>query len=211
MTRVAPPRHLQAHSRSLKTAPRHLHRRSRLTSISVSSAPTPEEVSADALVSALDLAALETAGLPLPPTDQEKYEYLKSKKRWVMLVQLVAYAFVMYSTVRFVLHVEYTEWFYIPIAISCAWAVMSFATTTQGRRDTQPSHDLKVELYAPAKYPSVDVYLPSCGEPLEVIHNAYRYIARLRWPGELQVHVLDDAASADVEKLALHYGFIYHV
>jgi cellulose synthase (UDP-forming) len=148
--------------------------------------------------------------LPVPPTDQEKYEYLTSKKRWVMVVQLVACAFVTFSTVRFIRHVDYTEWFCVPVVISGAWALVSFATTTQGRRDTQASHDLKVALYAPAEYPSIDVFLPSCGEPLEVIENTYHYVARMEWPGVLQVHVLDDAASSAVQELARRYGFVYH-
>src|SRR5581483_3200370 len=45
----------------------------------------------------------------------------------------------------------------------------------------------------PHRSPSVDVFLPSCGEPLAVLRNTFRHAAGLRWAGRLTVYVLDDA------------------
>jgi cellulose synthase (UDP-forming) len=55
----------------------------------------------------------------------------------------------------------------------------------------------------------VDVFLPSCGEPLEVLRNTYTWVARLAWEGVLKVYVLDDSARAEVEVMATSFGFEY--
>ena len=45
--------------------------------------------------------------------------------------------------------------------------------------------------------PTVDVYLPCCSEPLEILENTYRHIVKLDWPAhKLQVWVLDDSNQA---------------
>ena len=58
---------------------------------------------------------------------------------------------------------------------------------------------------------SVDVFLPSCGEPLAVLDNTYRYVSELRWAGPKTVYVLDDSAREKVRDLAERYGFRYIV
>ena len=41
---------------------------------------------------------------------------------------------------------------------------------------------------------TVDVFLPSCGEPLAVLNNTFRYVSEMDWPGLKTVYVLDDSA-----------------
>ncbi len=157
------------------------------------------------------IAPTAQVGLPAPPSDVEKYLYLTAKKRWVLFAQLLAFCAIAVSIVRFVIHVPYTEIFYIPLLVSAAWAVVSFATTFPGRRDTQPSHKLRVAQYRPDPVPSVDVFLPSCGEDMSVLNNTYWYVSRLDWPGTCQVYVLDDSGRPEVQALAERYGFGYIV
>lgn len=147
--------------------------------------------------------------LPTPPSDQEKYQYLLAKKRWVLFVQAAAFMLIVFSTVKFVQHIEYTEVFLIPLAISVAWSIVSFLTTFPARRDNKPSHDLRVAQYNPQTWPSVDVFLPSAGEALDVLANAYRHVGAIEWPGDLRVVVLDDSARQDVRWLAESHGFTY--
>jgi cellulose synthase/poly-beta-1,6-N-acetylglucosamine synthase-like glycosyltransferase len=68
---------------------------------------------------------------------------------------------------------------------------------------------LRVDLYEPGTFPSIDVFLPSCGEDVDVLNNTYRYVARLEWSGELHMHVLDDSDRPEVRTLAHRYGFHY--
>jgi peptidoglycan/LPS O-acetylase OafA/YrhL/glycosyltransferase involved in cell wall biosynthesis len=68
---------------------------------------------------------------------------------------------------------------------------------------------MRVMRYAPARHPTVDVFLPTAGEPLEVLENTYHHVAALDWPAQLIVWVLDDAGRPEVEELATSHGFAY--
>jgi cellulose synthase/poly-beta-1,6-N-acetylglucosamine synthase-like glycosyltransferase len=148
--------------------------------------------------------------LPTPPSDGEKYQYLADKKRWVPFAQLIAVAAVSISIFRFFTGVPYAELFMVPLLLNVVWGVMSFVTTSQNRRDTQPSHELRAALYRPVPYPSVDIFLPTCGEDRAVLENTYHHVSKLDWPGRLRVHALDDAGSDEVRQLARQHGFEYH-
>jgi cellulose synthase (UDP-forming) len=59
------------------------------------------------------------------------------------------------------------------------------------------------------RYPSVDVFLPTYGEGLDVLGNTYTFVAAMQWPGELNVYVLDDGGRDSVRELASEFGFHY--
>lgn len=62
-------------------------------------------------------------------------------------------------------------------------------------------------LEAAADYP-VDIFVPCCGEPLEVIRTTLRAVARVAY-APVQVYVLDDAGSPQVADLAHSLGCHY--
>ena len=49
------------------------------------------------------------------------------------------------------------------------------------------AHQRLVRRWKPERYPSVDVFLPGCGEPIEVPHNTWTHVRRLadRYPGRV--------------------------
>ena len=55
------------------------------------------------------------------------------------------------------------------------------------------------------------MFLPSCGEPLAVLNNTFRYVSKMGWPGLKTVYVLDDSAREKVRDLADQYNFRYIV
>jgi cellulose synthase (UDP-forming) len=59
--------------------------------------------------------------------------------------------------------------------------------------------------------PSVDIFLPSCGEDLEIIDNTYYYVSKLSlsYKGDIKVYSLDDSRRPQVKQLADKYGFSY--
>jgi cellulose synthase/poly-beta-1,6-N-acetylglucosamine synthase-like glycosyltransferase len=58
--------------------------------------------------------------------------------------------------------------------------------------------------------PTVDVYLPCCGEPIEVLANAYAHVRRLDYPAHLlRIFVLDDRGDKRVRMWAEHFEFEY--
>ncbi|MEY3750352.1 MAG: hypothetical protein RLZZ186_771 [Cyanobacteriota bacterium] len=56
--------------------------------------------------------------------------------------------------------------------------------------------------------PTVDVLIPTCGEPLPVLERCLRACSQLHYPHK-QLWVLDDAGRADVAELAAHFGAGY--
>ena len=55
------------------------------------------------------------------------------------------------------------------------------------------------------------MFLPTAGEPLDVLENTYRHVARIDWPAEVRVWVLDDGDRPEVAALAAGRGFEYRV
>jgi cellulose synthase (UDP-forming) len=55
---------------------------------------------------------------------------------------------------------------------------------------------------------SVDILVPCCGEPLEIIETTLKAVRRITY-NPLEVYVLDDAASGAVAALAQSLGFHY--
>lgn len=56
---------------------------------------------------------------------------------------------------------------------------------------------------------AVDVFVPCCGEPIEVIAKTLRACKALDWSGPLRVYVLDDGGSAELRALTESLGFTY--
>ncbi|CAN0467351.1 unnamed protein product, partial [Scytosiphon promiscuus] len=54
--------------------------------------------------------------------------------------------------------------------------------------------------------PTVDVFLPVCNEPIDLIVNTWKYVSALDYP-KVTVHVLDDGAKDSVRDLAQFFGF----
>lgn len=153
----------------------------------------------------------ETANLPIPPNDDEKYRYVGPQKRWLLVAQFISFVLVAFSMFRFAISDTKTLLFVIPISLFAITMVISLFSSTRPRRVSHASHTHLVASYTPASYPSVDVFLPSAGEPLDLLENTYYYVSKLNYPGDLKVYVLDDSNRLDVEQMAARYGFDYHV
>ncbi|MFI6480836.1 glycosyltransferase family 2 protein [Nonomuraea sp. NPDC050663] len=87
--------------------------------------------------------------------------------------------------------------------------LLSYVDGQRQRTTTWESHLLLTSAWRPRAVPDVDVFLPTLGEPIEVLRNTFHHVAHLRWNAPLTVWVLDDAARPDVGRLAGEYGFRY--
>ncbi|MFN0282085.1 MAG: glycosyltransferase [Kineosporiaceae bacterium] len=148
-------------------------------------------------------------GLPSAPAAAERYLYLGPQRRRYAAVQGVSSL-----SIALVLAAYFTQHavlapFVVPLALGAVYAAVSLRTTTFRRRVRLDAHRDLVASWAPATVPSIDVFLPSCGEPIALLRNTFEHVARLRWPGRLEVLVLDDSARPEVERLARGYGFRY--
>ncbi|MDH3026949.1 cellulose synthase catalytic subunit [Gordonia alkanivorans] len=147
------------------------------------------------------------------PDDDEVYEYLGPQMRWIQLVLIAAFVLVAVSLVAFATtHVWLTPVLFI-LVLNVIGNTFSLLTGMNKRRVTWASHQERVTSWNPhdGRYPSVDVFLPTCGESLEILRNTYQHVVELNWPGRVSVYVLDDAAREEVHNLAASFGFDYVV
>jgi len=68
-----------------------------------------------------------------------------------------------------------------------------------------------VDGWHPARYPSLDIFLPICGEPTAVLANTWTHVARLvaDYPGEAMAYVLDDGPDAGAQLMTAEFGYHY--
>ena len=84
---------------------------------------------------------------------------------------------------------------------------MNFA----GRGFDLAAHQARIQAWHPLSYPGVDIYLPICGEPIELLRNTWKAVSGLiaDYEGEAQAYVLDDGPSDEARSMAESFGFCY--
>lgn len=146
----------------------------------------------------------------VPPTDDEKYNYLGGPQhRWFWWLHALSFIGIAWSLYGFARMEYWTLIFLIPLAMYAGETLLGLRTSTYRRNVTLSDHRFLVETWKPETYPSVDVYLPTAGEAVDLLENTYDYVAQLIWPGDLKIYVLDDMARDEVRMLAAAYGFEY--
>jgi cellulose synthase (UDP-forming) len=149
--------------------------------------------------------------LPVPPSDTEKYTYVR-RHAWVLTVcAALSIPPLVYGQVRMVLN---SPWFYlyVPIALfGVACFLLYVIADGMSRSFDLAEHKRIVAGWTPLWYPSVDVFLPVCGEPMPVLRNAWIRVAALRkrYRGQVTPYVLDDSASPEIKAMARRFGFAY--
>ena len=149
--------------------------------------------------------------LPAPPTDAERVLYVDARNRLLCFTQLVAWIGGCASLWLFAWHDPAVLWPFIGwVAVGVSYFGLSFTANTTFRRFDLGGHDRAVaRVRDRGDYPSIDVFLPNCGEALAVLENTFRHVAALSYPGELRVWCLDDAGRVEVADLATRWGFEY--
>lgn len=149
-----------------------------------------------------------TIHLPTPPTNQERFSYLNPSKFWACW-GLFAYLCVLGSSLWFLWRTHFW-WYLFAILLTAMWTLPHLLFVLVSKNFDVRDHIKTLENYLPTEsgYPSVDVFITTCGEDLRVIENTFSHASRLIYPS-LRIYALDDGASLDVERLARKYGLIY--
>lgn len=129
--------------------------------------------------------------------------------RWVLAAQATSFLLIAYSIFRFATADTRLLLFLLPMSLFTVTLFISLLSSGRRKRTDMIDHEHRVESWFPDALPSVDVFLPSAGEPLDILRNTYYHVSRLSWMGELNVFVLDDSARPEVLDLAEEFGFHY--
>ena len=149
--------------------------------------------------------------LPVPPRDDEKYRYVK-RGAWILtLASVASFPLLLFSQTRLMLEYHWF-WFYVPFVIMGAlFLALPMITDGLARGFDFGDHQRLVNDWRPETYPSVDVFLPVCGEPVDVVRNTWKYVAEMsrHYQGTVTAYVLDDSASPELKAMAREFGFAY--
>jgi cellulose synthase (UDP-forming) len=152
--------------------------------------------------------------LPAAPTDEEKTGYADRNLALIIIPSLASFGALLISQSRFVFLSPAFTWLFLPFLIfTILYYLVSLYVNVGTHGFDQDAHRRFVSSWQPARYPSLDVFLPVCGEPLEVLYNTWVHVFELvrEYPGAAIVYVLDDSASEHARAMARDLGFIYVV
>jgi cellulose synthase (UDP-forming) len=154
---------------------------------------------------------LADTGLPAPPDDEEKYSYVHRDLPYLATVLFIGAGCLTISQLRFELKAPFAWLFIIFTATYVIYQAISLPVNFTGRGFSLAAHQALVQAWHPAEYPAVDIFLPICGEPAEVLANTWHATAALvaGYPGLARAYVLDDGPSDVARRLAAEHGFDY--
>jgi cellulose synthase/poly-beta-1,6-N-acetylglucosamine synthase-like glycosyltransferase len=153
--------------------------------------------------------SLDHFDLPDPPNDKELFWYLGRQHRWLMVFQAVSFSLVAFSATKLAFSTPSFVILLAPVLLYTVTMSVSIASSSRRRRVDRIDHEFRIADYHPDVYPTVDVFLPTAGEPMTVLRNTYRHVAAMQWPSPIRVHVLDDGGRDEVESVARQHGFRY--
>lgn len=155
--------------------------------------------------------------LPKAPNEVEKYLYRNDDFLLYSFIALFVSVLAVFGQIKWIMEDSGRYPFLISVIIFSLFSFMTYgAGFTKKKFDLKKHNQLRddyikssLQANSKHKYPTVDVYLPTCGEDLEVLENAYKHVSQLEWFNELKVYILDDKNSAEVKNLSDKYNFNY--
>ena len=149
--------------------------------------------------------------LPMPPDDAEKVSYVRRSLPYLTSALAINSTFIIAAQV----FLEVDNRMAIPLgfytAIYFLYQVVSLPVNFTGTSFDLAVHNERVRRWRPRRYPDVDIFLPICGEPIEVLNNTWTGVSELihAYPGVACAVVLDDGDSDEAAALAPSFGFTY--
>ena len=152
----------------------------------------------------------------MDPTALNKYLYIEKTPTWrvriVYIVSILAWALLLYGFSSAVLYIPFYRWAVSPLLLFFSlYYFSSYGLNLFYRQYDIEKHEALIKKYWHKKAePSVDVFLPICGEDLSVLQNTWKHVSRMKYQN-LKVYVLDDSRTECEEhkQIAESYGFTY--
>jgi len=148
---------------------------------------------------------------PLPPGDDEKHSYIERNLGYLTTILVIGATCLSVSQLRFETQSRLLWPFMLFTGTYIAYQLISLPVNFTGRNFNLAAHQARIQDWRPAVYPTLDIFLPVCGEPIEVLHNTWSAVSDLvaAYAGSAQPYVLDDGASDEARELADSFGFEY--
>lgn len=151
------------------------------------------------------------------PKYLQKYLYITKTPTWkirtLYLFGLISWLLVLYGFRGVTSLDPFYKWFVTPVlGIITVYHLLSFGINATYRQFDIPKHRRYVREFwkRHKREPSVDIFLPICGEEMGLLKNTWTHVKNLQYKNK-KVYVLDDSSSdCDAhEKLARSFKFNY--
>jgi len=158
------------------------------------------------------LAGIGSSGsaCPLRRPMRRKTGYADRNLGLIIRTSIVSFGALLISQARFVFLNPVLTWTFLPlVAFTIAYYIISLTVNARTHGFDQEAHRRLVASWRPARYPSLDVFLPACGEPIGVLHNTWVHVFELirAYPGVARAYVLDDGSDDRLRLMADYFGF----
>jgi cellulose synthase (UDP-forming) len=149
--------------------------------------------------------------LPAPPDENEKTSYSWRSLPFLAVALCASAVCVIAAQAWMELRDPIMLAFSGFTVIYAAYQAVSLPVNFAGRSFDLAAHETRVRNWQPFSHPSVDIFLPICGEPVEVLRNTWIGVFELiqAYPGQAHAYVLDDGLSDEAMALAPSFGFSY--
>jgi cellulose synthase/poly-beta-1,6-N-acetylglucosamine synthase-like glycosyltransferase len=150
------------------------------------------------------------------PLDIDKYLYVNKtsvwKNRLLYSFGLITWFIAIYGFFQlFQDSIIYTYIILPLILLFTFYHIVAFGINLCYKKFDLNKHSKLIRKAKNSKYnPSVDIYLPICGEDIDVLENTWKYVSKIKYNNK-KVYVLDDSKElcSDHKKLAEKFEFIY--
>jgi cellulose synthase (UDP-forming) len=153
--------------------------------------------------------------IPRHNNPDEKYSYLLHWQEALTYFSLFSFIGVTYSSFKYFSTAPILYFFYPFFAFSVIYYLISFFIQGFGEHFDFGLHRRILKKWHRKEqiFPTVDVFLPICGEDINIIRNTWLGVAQNKkeYEGEVVVHCLDDGVSAEARALAQEFNFRYLV
>jgi cellulose synthase (UDP-forming) len=149
--------------------------------------------------------------LPRPPDDVEKYAYVQRNLPYLTTVLAIGAICIIISQVRFEAH-DLALWPFMAFTASYVfYQAITLPVNFAGAGFDLSAHQTRIQAWRPRSYPRVDVFLPICGEPIELLRNTWDAVSDLiaSYEGAARAYVLDDGPSEEARSVSESFGFCY--
>ncbi|MDB5204334.1 MAG: hypothetical protein JWP09_362 [Candidatus Taylorbacteria bacterium] len=149
------------------------------------------------------------------PKDINKYLYINKTPTWLVRaiygLGILCWIPVVYGYWLFMESGPFYTWFFLPIVIFFTlYYVNSYAINIFYKRLNLKKHTALIENYWQniKEEPSVDIFLPICGESVKVLENTCKAVEDIPYKNK-KVYILDDKGGSEYSDLAKKFDFEY--
>lgn len=146
--------------------------------------------------------------LNYPPINSEKYLYTRTNKTLLYLFSILSTIAILSGSILFSLSHASLIWYLVYTLFLVVYLGLSFAVGVFSEPFSLANHECSKDEFL--RKPTVDVFLPSCGEPIEIIKNTILCAKKMaEFYGPAKLYVLDDAGNPELKDFCKTQNILY--